>query len=182
MIVKNTTIISKEEVLKTLISSAKKESLSKYMLSIIILLCGVGVLISGLSQSNTTYIVVASAFLAFGLAYIIMTTVSFIRIPTRIKKQNPDMVNNDIKYNYVIKEKSITATILNMGKKIEVNYKFEDIRKIYEEETRYQIRLKDNQVLYIDKNTFETEQGEKFFLRDIEINKTKFKLLEKKTQ
>lgn len=179
MIVKNTTVIKKEEVLKTLISSAKKELISKYVLAFLILLCGVGILINGIATANTTYIVVGSAFSAFGVTYLGINIFSHITTPKRVRKQNPELINSDITYSYTIKEKSITASILNSSKKNEFTYQFTDIRNVKEEELRYVVNLKDNQVLYINKDSFVSEQGEKFFLRDIEFNKTKFKALKK---
>lgn len=179
MIVKNTTVIKKEEVFKTLISSAKKELVSKYVLAFLILLCGVGIMINGIATANTTYIVIGSAFTVFGVVYFSITTYSLLTTPKRIKKQNAELVSSDITYSYTIKEKSITASILNSSKKNEFTYQFTDIRNVKEEETRYVVNLKDNQVLYINKDSFVSEQGEKFFLRDIEINKTKFKPLKK---
>ena len=179
MIVKNTTVIKKEEVLKTLISSSKKELISKYILAFLILVCGVGILVNGIATSNTTYIVVGSAFSVFGVVYFTLNTIALITAPKRVKKQNAELVASDITYSYIIKEKSITASILNSSKKNEVTYQFTDIRNVKEEELRYVINLKDNQVLYLNKDSFVTEQGEKFFLRDLEINKTKYKPLKK---
>lgn len=179
MVVKNLTVISKEEVFKTLVASGRKELISKYILAVIILACGFGIMLNGILTTNTLYTVVGIAFGAFGIAYLGLNTYSMLTMKKRIRKQNEDILNNDINYLYTIKEKSITVSILNTGKKNEVVYLFENVKKVFEEETRYVLRLSDNQVLYINKNSFETEQGEKFFLRDLEINKTKYKPLKK---
>ena len=179
MVVKNTTVISKEEVLKTLVSSAKKENLSKFILSAIIIACGLGILINGIATNNTTYIVVGAGFLAFGVAYVGLALYSFLTTTKRVKKQNAELLTNDITYVYTIKEKSIIANIQNSSKKNEVTYLFENVKKVTEEEKRYVLRLSDNQVFYINKDSFETEQGEKFFLRDLEINKIKYKPIQK---
>lgn len=173
MIVYNNTKLEKEEALSNLIKQAKYQHIYKFITSSIVLLCGIGILIYGYVANDKIYEITGYLFLAFGLALVLYTIYTFVKIPKAVVKTNQEICEYGADYSFTFKEQSFQVVIVSNSKKLKYSYKYTDIKKILEYSNKYIFKLADNYVLYIFKNGFESPKAEEFFRRNLSINKKK---------
>lgn len=173
MVVYNKTILDKEEVFNSLVKQTRKAQLKKFILSGIILACAIFLLVFGYSQDDSNYIGVGYVFMVFALFYLIMSILSYVKAPKNVKAQNEAILSDSMLYDYTFKEQSFQVNITAGGKITKIPYKYENVKRIYEYESRYEIKLSDNLILFIFKNGFTAEKAEEFFKKNLSINKKK---------
>lgn len=175
MVVYNKTVIDKEEVLSSLVKITRMGQLSRFILSTIILLCGLPLAIYGHISSDSNYTMVGYVFLAFAVVYYGMSIFTVVQAPKKVYKQNKDICDYGMTYNYVFKEQSFQVQLSSMGKNKKLPYKYSDVKRIYEYEDKYEFRLVENQVLFVYKIGFENERYEDFFRKNLLKNKKKIR-------
>lgn len=176
MISKNITILNKELVLANLVKATRKNTISKFVLAFIILALGVAVMVTGITTNNTLYSILGAFFVACSIFYFVIATITFIRAPKDLLKSNPELNEGDISFNYLFKEGSIEVTSFSQNNKKKVTkYPYDQVKKIFEYENRYEIILKESQILFIFKDGFKEEKSEEIFKFNLEKNKKQIK-------
>ncbi|MBE6137559.1 MAG: hypothetical protein E7176_04105 [Erysipelotrichaceae bacterium] len=173
MVVYNKTELNKEEVFASLVRQTRRQQLSKFILSAIVLICGLILTIYGSLNEDSNYAGVGYALLAFGMMYLVLAIITIIKAPKNVSKQNEEILNDAMIYDYTFKEHSFQVNITTGGKITKLPYKYENIKKLYEYENRYELKLTDNLILFIYKNGFTAERAEEFFKKNLSINKKK---------
>lgn len=173
MVVYNKTILDKDEVFDSLVAQTRKSQIKKFILTGIIIACAIFLLIYGYSQEDSNYISVGFIFLFFALFYLIMSIVSFVKAPKSVQAQNEAILSDSMTYDYTFKEQSFQVNITAGGKITKIPYKYENIKRVYEYDSRYEIKLIDNLILFVYKNGFTQEKALEFFIKNLSINKKK---------
>jgi len=173
MISKNISVLNKEKVLNNLVSAARKNTISRFILAAVILGLGLFVMISGFASNNTLYGVLGIFFVVASIVYFVLAIIQVIKAPKDILKANPEINEGDINYNYTFKEGSIEAIMTANGKKNIMKYDYSSVKKVKEFEDKYEILLKESQILYVYKDGFTGEKSEEIFRINLEKNKKK---------
>ncbi len=184
MVVENKTELSKDECFQILNKNAKNEYLKKIWVMIIIFLIGIPVLVVGLVNKETMYIIMGSLFIALSLGYLIMTFVNIKRSPKQIYARNKEICEFGAVYEYKFRE-NIAEIIIKSGNRTnKLKLDYTDIRKIIEFDSNYQIKFSDEFVIYVDKKGFLTKKHEELFRKNIINNgkKKKHKIIDKKNK
>ena len=179
MIFNNTTYLTKEDSIDLLYNASKKDFYKKYVLVLVLFICGIVVLVDGLINDNTSSAAFGGFFIIIGIAYIISSILGKKNLKKKIMKDSAPLLEKGCKYTYKFKEKSIQVVVEGV-KTYKGEYKYTDIRKASEYETRYELILKDDTLLYIDKSGFENERYIQFLIKNIESAKKKIKIKYKK--
>lgn len=175
MIVYNKTVLEKEKAFASLVKTTRKSQTGKFLLSTVILLCGIGLLVYGYAYDTESYINIGYIFLVFSIVYYGFGLVSFLRVPKLVYKRNQDICDNGMTYNYTFKEQSFQVNASSLGKTTKFFYKYDDLKKVLEYEDCYEFRLADNQILFIYKTGFDSSRMEEFFIRTLEKHKKKIR-------
>ena len=176
MVVNNNTDITKEEAYSLLIDSTSNEYKKKFIFNAFVAIVGTPLLIVGLVNKNTMYIVFGAIFLAFALVLGGFNVVSMFKIPKTVKEQNADVCEYGISYSYRFKEHSVILIAKTNGKTTKYEYNYSLLKRIYEYDDKYQLRFQDNLTLYVYKSGFENQKMEVFFRKNISTSKKKIKL------
>lgn len=175
MIVYNKTVLEKEKAFASLVKTTRKSQTGKFLLSTVILLCGIGLLAYGYAYNNQSYTGIGYVFFVFSLVYYAFSLVSFLRALKLVYKKNQDICDNGITYDYTFKEQSFQVNAASSGKTTKLFYKYEDVKKVLEYKECYEFRLSDNQILFIYKNGFKDAKMEEFFMRNLDKKKKKIR-------
>jgi len=176
MISKNVTILNKELVLANLVKATRKNTIPKFALAFIILVLGIVVMVTGITTNNTLYTILGAFFVACSIFYFVLAIITFIRAPKDLLKSNPELLEGDISFNYLFKEGSIEVTSLSKNNKKKINkYPYDQLKKIFEYKDRYEILLKESQILFVLKDGFKEEKSEEIFKYNLEKNKKQIK-------
>lgn len=175
MIVYNKTELTKDEAFESLVKETRSSYMYRFILGIIVTLCGIGLLFFGYLNKQNDYIVVGYLFLVFGLLYFLMSIYAILKAPKKVYLKNKEICDNGITYNYTFKEQSFEVLVISNDKKNKLPYKYYDIKKIKEYEDKYQFNLKSRLILYVKKSGFENQKMEEFFKKNVAINKIKIK-------
>lgn len=180
MIVKNKTKISCEEAIDDLTRLAKKDYSSRYLLTIICLICGIFLLVLGLTNNDTQTITFGSIFMAIGIAYGVFTAIQYSKCGKKIAKESSEAMKDGISFEFTFKEQSTNIIITQGQKKSKADYSYYDFKKIEETPDSYEFRVNDN-IIIAKKSGFENKKMEEQFVRNVQKNKkVKLKLLKKK--
>ncbi|MGM9969360.1 MAG: YcxB family protein [Anaeroplasma sp.] len=177
MIATNITEITSEEAIKILCISTRKNYLKKYILSIVLMVCGIPVTLVGYFNDQTFQFTMGTLFIAISIVYTIINSISLVKIPKYVMSQNEDICKNGVIYEYKFKEQSINVVCKSANKTNKLNYEYSDVKKIVEEEDKYILYLKEYMILYVYKSGFENKKMEEFFVINLQKNKKKIKFL-----
>ena len=175
MVVTNKTEIDKEEAYNTLLKSAKKSFNSRYITSVFLIIAGVILIVYGHTSNSSMYLTFGYAFVAIGIAYIIMTIIGLYKTPKNIEEANKEICENGVTYNYTFREQSFDVKATTLNKNSKATYKYSQIKKVIDHPDRYELILNENLLFYVLKSGFENEKMIEFFLKDLNINKVKLK-------
>ncbi len=171
MISKNTSIITKDLVFNNLVKSARKNTISRFILAFVILVFGIIILVSGIIANDNLYTILGSVFSATSFLYFGLAINAIIKAPKDIEKGNPEINEGDINYNYLFKEQSIEVSISNKARKKNLKYTYDSLKKVYEYQDRYELYFKEQQMLFVYKDGFKEEKSEEVFKINLEKNK-----------
>lgn len=177
MISRNVTTLTKDLVLANLVKTARKNTISKFILAVVILVLGFVIMLNGILTNNTLYTVLGAFFELCGVAYVIMATIAVVNAPKDMIKNNPEIEAGDIVYNFTFKEESIEIIVNSNGKKKTLKYTYDQVKKVNEFKDRYDLILKEHQILFIYKDGFKEEKSEEIF--KINLDKKKKKIVNK---
>ena len=180
MVVYNKTVVDKDIMLNSLIKATKKTQLPRLVLSSIVLACGIPFIVYGHMKNEADYLSIGYAFIAISIIYYWIAIRAISKSSKRVLEKNRDIVENGITYNYQFKEQSFNVNLVTGNRTNKLPYKYDVIRKVYEFDDRYEFRLKDNQVLFINKSGFESPKHLEFFIKNLSKNKKKIKNVQKK--
>ncbi len=175
MISRNLTVITKDEALKNLVKTARKNTISKFLLALVIMAMGIVIIVAGISANNNLYTGLGIFFVACSIFYFVLASISYKNAPKDILKSNPDLNEGDLNYNFSFKEGYIEVVVVNNIRKNNLRYEYNQVRYVNEYKDRYDIMLKEHLILFVDKNGFTGEKSEEFFKINLEKNKIKFK-------
>ena len=173
MVVENVSKISGEMAFESLYNAAKTQNNKKYYYCLFIVLVGVAGLLFGLLGNQPMFLTTGGIFITFGIGMAIYNSFIIFKLPKSIKKNNEDIIEHGVTYNYKFREQSIELLINVNGKKSKGSYKYDEFKKIEEYEDRYILRLKDGDLVYVLKNGFENERMIEFFVKNVSLNKLK---------
>ena len=123
MVVYNKTVLEKEEVFSSLVKITRRSQFSKFILSSVILLCGLLLLIYGYMQNESNYIGIGYVFFVFSIAYYGLAVFAVIRAPKRVYKQNQEACDAGMIYEYTFKEQSFQVKVISDTKTTKIPYK-----------------------------------------------------------
>lgn len=173
MVVYNKTKVDTDIMMKSLIKSTRKTQLPRLILSIIVLLCGIPFVIVGHINNASDYLTVGYLFLAIAIVYFLIAIKAISNSSKNVSQKNKDILENGITYDYQFKEQSFIVNATTLNKTTKLPYKYDVINKVYEYEDRFEFKLKENQVLFINKSGFESNKHIEFFIKNLSKNKKK---------
>ena len=175
MVVENKTKLDGNKVREDLIKITRKSFLPKCLGILFLLILTVLLIVTSFSEEQYINLIITLLFVFFDIYYIINGIKFYKNVPNKIDSDNQFLKDNTIVYHYKFKEQSflLFAIVNDMNRRLE--YKYEDITKIYEFHNRYEFKLKDNTFLYMYKNAYITEKGDEFFKKNLKLNKIKVK-------
>ena len=173
MVVENVSKIRGDMAFESLYSAAKKQNNKKYYYCLFIFLIGVAAIIYGVSANQPMFLTTGGIFGAFGIGIAMYNFFIIIKLPSTIKKNNKDIIEYGVTYNYKFREQSIELNVNVNGKKSKGSYQYSEFKKIEEYDDRYILRLKDGDLVYVLKSGFENERMIQFFVKNVSLNKLK---------
>lgn len=180
MVVYNKTVLDKDEVFTSLVRITRRSQLGKFILSTVILVCGLLILLLGYLRDDASTVTFGYVFFAFSLVYYCLAGIAVLRAPKKVYKQNQEVCDSGMTYEYTFKEQSFQVKVISEGKTTKLPYKYDSVKKVLAHNQFYEIRLPENQVLFVHKSGFESPKMEEFFLKNLQKNKKKIKLKTKK--
>lgn len=177
MIAENTTTLNPDKAYNILLSTTRKNINKRYFHSLMVAIAGVAIFIIGF-HSQKLYISFGAVFMAIAVVYAIYNLVCYVKAKKTVLVQNKEICENGIVYNYKFKEQSIQILAIEGNKKNKLDYKYYSIKKVYEFDNYYEIKLKGYEVLYVIKSGFINNNEDIF---KININKNKKKIITKKS-
>lgn len=173
MIVDNTTILSGDEAHKMMVESSKPVELYQIILLVLIASCGLIMAINGAITEDITYATMGSIFVAIAIVYTISIAISKKRLPKKVYENNKVVCDLGIKYIYKFKEQSVMLKCETPNKSFKIEYKYSEIKKVFEYNDGYLLKLSTDQILYVKKEGFENPKMIDFFIKNLTINKKK---------
>lgn len=177
MVVKNKTELSGEQATDILIKSTSREQKKKYMYVAVIFIIGVLSLIIGLVMKETNVITMGAIISAIGVAFFVYIIIDMKKVRGRITKNNPEITQTGIIYNFTFKENSVSieAKIGNKNKNLKFSYQY--LKNIFEYDEGYELVFNESDSVYVSKAGFESKKMEEFFRKNITTTKKKIKLI-----
>lgn len=177
MIVENKTVLDGNKICKDLVEKSKKSFIPKWITIGLLFILTILLTITAFLDEKYTNLFVSAIFLFFDGYYFINGIKVYKSIPKKVKEDNKNFIDNTITYHYKLKEQSfiVFAIVDHFNRRLE--YKYDDIIKVYEYHNRYEFKLKDNTYLYINKDSYITEKGDEFFKKTLKQNKVKLKYI-----
>lgn len=174
MVAENTSKIEAEKAKEALITLNRKDVLSRCPLALVAFVGGLIATIIGIVSKDTNTMMFGSIFLAIGLAYLIFLFIEYLRSPKTAVKANEIICKEGVTYIYKFKEQSIQVNLRTSVKNTKFDYDYKSVKKVVEYPDMYQVKLKENQILFVLKAGFANKEMENFFLRNaVTINKKK---------
>jgi len=173
MVVNNTTHLSGDTIHDVLIKSSKKNIFSRSIYIFVVGLCGILILIIGLFMKNTSFELMGGLFTAFSLMYLLFNLYNYKKSKKKIMSENKELIEHGIDYTFVFKEQSIKIEAIEPNKRVKKEYKYDDIKKIFEFEEYFEMIFFDTLIAYVSKEGFENDKMIEFFKKNISINKKK---------
>lgn len=174
MVVVNHTKISGEEMKSLLTYSAKKAIMKRYIMSLVVILFGLGIFIYSLlekiGQISPSLVIFSALFVAIGVAYLIMSFIQSKSLPKKLYKENQMLCDFGADYTYTFKENSMRCENRSNGQLTKFDYSYTKLKKVYEYENRYELRFEEEMVAYVYKNGFSEQKMVDFFISNITIN------------
>ena len=173
MVVNNKTHLSGEKIHEVLNSAAKKNAFSRIMYILVIGVCGLAILVTGLIVKNRTFILMGGVFTAFSFVYLLFCVLSYSRNKKKIILENSSLLDEGIDYDYTFKEKSIKIIAIEPEKRVKKDYDYKDLKKVYEYDEYFELIFRDTLIAYVSKDGFDEPKMVEFFKRNLNINKIK---------
>ena len=178
MVVENVSNISGEMAFEALYSSIKQGNNKKYIYALVILVIGAGILMYGIFSAQSMWLTAGGIFAAFGVGLILYNLVMSFRAPKDIRKNNKEIVENGVIYTYRFREQGVDLQINCNGKRSKGTYLYSDFKRIFEYNDRFEMKLKDGDVLFVIKSGFTNDRMIEFFRKNVTLNK-KLKIVKK---
>lgn len=175
MIAENVTNLNPDRAFNILLSTTRKNINKRYFHSLMVLIAGIAIFIIGF-HSQKLYISFGAVFIAIAIVYAVYNFICYVRAKKNVLIQNKEICENGISYNYKFKEQSIQILTTEGTKKNKLEYKYDSVKKVFEYDDYYEIKLKGYEVLYVFKSGF-AYKGEDAF--KINLNKNKKKIITK---
>ena len=177
MIVENVTKVQGNIVVKDLEKAHMRNQTTTFILQGIVLLCGAVMVGIGVSSKTTPNVAFGTVFIILGLIYIFYTISRIKRERKEIKVVNRTVYENGCIYNYKFKQESIFCDFTAGDKHQKFECKYDEVKKVYEHPTKYEIVLYDHTILYANKDGFKGEKADEFFRKNLAFNKKKIKVV-----
>ena len=176
MVVYNKTSITSEEAEKILVKSTKIDYSKKFLFALFLIAAGVPIMVLGFANNNTIYITFGAIFIAFAIVLTGFNLVQFTKIPKVVREKNQEACEYGVNYDFRFKEHSVYLIVSANDRKNKYEYTYDQLKRIYEYEDKYEIKFVNNVTLYVDKAGFENKKMEEFFRKNIQTSKKKIKL------
>lgn len=176
MVIQNKTVLSGKEVYSSLLKTSRKAFMSKFIFTGVLTLIGLITVILVLSTNNATdSLVIGFMFLTIAILYGAMALISFGRLPSKIKKQNFEIVQNGMINKFTFKEESFQLTTVSGDKSEKYEYRYEELKKIVEEDQQILFYLSASTMLFCKKDGFSTPKEMDVFFYGLSKHKIKIK-------
>ncbi len=177
MIVKNTTILSAEKATEILVRNTTKDYKKRYIYLAVILLIGITTLIIGIGFGETNAITMGSIFMAVGIGFFFYIIFEVSRVKTRVIKNNPEVTQVGISFNYTFRENSVAISAKIGDKTKNIKYTYLELKSIKEDFEGYELIFNQADSIYVLKEGFESKKMEEFFRKNVTTTKKKIKLI-----
>ncbi|MCR5350104.1 MAG: hypothetical protein K6E20_03830 [Acholeplasmatales bacterium] len=173
MVVNNKTHLSGDKIQEVLVNAAKKNAFSRIIYILVIAVCGLAILVTGLVISNNSFTLMGGVFSAFSIVYLLFCFFSYNKNKKKILQENENLFNQGIDYSYIFKEQSIKILAIEPDKRVKKDYSYKDIKKVYEYDEFFELSFTDTLVAYVAKDGFDDDKMIEFFKKNLSINKKK---------
>lgn len=175
MIAENRTTLTPDNAFNILLSTTRKNINKRYIHAAVIALAGIMIILIAVfsDSSKGLYMTFGSVFVAIAIAYCIYNFRSNVKAKNQVLKNNKEICENGITYNYKFKEQSIQILCFEGQKRARLEYKYDTLKKTIETDDYYELRFKGYEVLYVFKSGFNTPKDEEFFRINLGKNKKK---------
>ncbi len=179
MIAENKTTLNPDNAYNILLTTTRKNINKRYIHALVIALAGVAIILIAIWNENSRalYMSFGGVFVAIAIAYAIYNFMCFVKAKNKVLDNNKAICENGITYNYKFKEQSIQILCFEGQKRAKLEYKYDSVKKVYESNDYYELRLKGYEILYVFKSGFNSPKDEEFFR--INLNKNKKKIISK---
>ena len=176
MVVKNHTVLTSEEVYKSLLAAARKSYLGRFIFASALAVFGIIIVIVVASSGNATdTLVTGLMFLIFALIFALINTISFIRLPKKVAKRNSDVIEGGMINDFVFKEESFSLSSKIAGKVSKFEGKYNELNKIVEEDKQILFVLGQTETIVCKKSGFASPKEMNLFFYGLSKHKTKIK-------
>ena len=179
MVAENKTTLNPDKAFNILLDSTRKNINKRYIHGAVIALAGIMIIIIALfnEKSQALYISFGGVFVGIAVIYSIYNFTTYVKAKNNVLKNNKDICENGITYNYKFKEQSIQILCIEGTKRAKLEYKYDNLKKVIEFDEYYELKFKGYEVLYVFKDGFNTNKDEEFF--KINLGKNKKKIISK---
>ncbi len=176
MVITNTTNLSAEEALDSLVKVSKRNFYSRFIFASFLAIAGILIVtIVSLNGNGTDTLVLGFMFITFGLIFFLMNFISILRIPKNVKKKNADILENGMENQFIFKEESFHLTIKIGSKATKLESSYDVLRRIVEYEDRILFMLSNTEIFICKKDGFSSPKELEQFFYGLSKHKTKIK-------
>lgn len=111
MVIKNTTVLSGDEVKSELVQISKKNYYTRYGLVAILAVFGVIILILSMNSGAADTMMTGYMFFGFAIAFAIYNTISMTQIPKKVVKKNGYVTTSGMTNFFTFKEESFQLAV-----------------------------------------------------------------------
>ena len=176
MIVENVTKVEGPIVIQDLEKAHMRRQSTTFVLQGVILLCGAFMVGLGVTSKTTPNVAFGTVFIILGLIYLFYTISRISKEKKEIKVVNKTVYENGCTYNYKFKQESLFVDFTTGNKHQKYECKYDEVKRVYDHPTKYEIVLYDHTILYANKDGFKGERAEEFFKKNLAFNKKKIKV------
>ena len=175
MVIKNITSLSGDEALNILITSTSREFKKRFIYLGLLVLVGIIVLVLGLALKQNNITIMGAVICAIAIGFFVYSLIDIKRMKKRVLKQNPDVCATGVDYNCQFKENSCQVICKLGGKTKRLDYSYETLKYIYEDNDGYELLFMPSDSIYILKSGFESKKHEEIFRMNVTSKKRKIK-------
>lgn len=176
MVIQNKTVLSGEEVYQSLLKASKKNYRFKFIFCAVLAVISVVILLLSMVSSNQAdNLVIGFAFLIITVLYLLVTLISFFRIPAKLRKTNESILQQGIQNDFTFKEESFSLITHSADKTEKYEYTYSNLNKIVELEEVILFNLSATEIFICKKNGFKTPKEMDVFFYGLSKHKIKVK-------
>lgn len=176
MIIKNTTILSKEEAIDEICKLSLKYYLKKYIFTAVLAIFGIIIIAVVAAQGNSTNTqVVGYLFLAFAGMLFLMNTYLIMTLRRRTIKKNPAIAEYGMVNVFTFKEESFSLQVKIGSSTNKIELPYTELKGMIEYDEKICFKIADTEAYICKKDCFSSKRDLDLFFYGLNKHKTKIK-------